>query len=253
MAQRNPPATPSNEDFTEAGYRRVLDLSSETGRQSVAYDSIPWGESYLLWRHDIDFSLNRSFRLAAINSEHSIHSTFFVQLHSPFYNLFELSQAKLLRSISRMGHDIGIHFDAAFYGDVAQNKLDYSISWEADVVAELIGQRPVAVSFHNPTERLLKLGTPTLGGLVNAYSDRLMAEAKYCSDSNGYWRYERLADVVVDESNHRLQVLTHPGWWLEEPAPPRQRIQRAVSGRARATMEDYDRTLRDAGRQNRRR
>lgn len=240
----------SYHDFTESHYREILELVNDAGRPSVSYESIPWSGEYLLWRHDIDLSINRSVKLAEINAEYSVHSTFFVNIHSTFYNPFELAQARMLREIISMGHDIGVHFDGAFYGQTNELELERFIAKEANLLAELTGKPPVAVSFHNPTERMLAVDSPRLGGLVNAYSQKLMTEAKYCSDSNGYWRYDRLADVVADSTVERLQVLTHPGWWLERPMAPRQRIHRAAYGRAVAVMDDYDRTLSDFSRQN---
>lgn len=238
------------EDFVESHYREILELVNKSERRSVGYGSIPWGESYLLWRHDIDFSINRSYRLAQINLEHSVHSTFFVNIHSTFYNAFEASQTRLLREIVLMGHDIGIHFDGDFYGDVSEGDLERLIAREAALVSDLVEGLPVAVSFHNPTDTTLRLDKLHLGELVNAYSRRLMDEAFYCSDSNGYWRFERLADVVADGSIDRLQVLTHPGLWQKAQMSPRDRVWRSALGRASATIDGYDRLLRDNGRKN---
>lgn len=237
-------------DFTETHYREVLQLVKATNRIAVSFDRIPWQGRYLLWRHDIDVSVNRSLRIATIDAENSIHSTFFVNIHSIFYNPFELTQVRLLREIAEMGHDIGVHFDGAFYTEANKEDFDKFIAWEANILNDLVGKTPVAVSFHSPTERTLALDSPRLGGLVNAYSRRLMADSKYCSDSNGYWRHDRLADVVADETIERLQVLTHPEWWLERPAQPYQRIYRACYGRAAANMDTYTKTLAFFGRQN---
>lgn len=240
----------TNADFTEARYRQILELVEKTKRVSVPYDGIPWGGNYLLWRHDIDFSINRSFRLAALNTQYSLHSTFFVNIHSTFYNAFEPRQAKLLRAITAMGHDLGVHFDWDFYGEICEGKFEKYIAQEASLLADLGGKPPVAVSFHNPSEAMLELDSESLGGLVNAYSGRLMNDASYCSDSNGYWRYGELADVVANEKIQRVHVLTHPGWWLQSSVAPRERVHRAAFGRAVATMDDYDGVLRDTGRKN---
>lgn len=237
-------------DFTQANYRRIIQLVKESGRPPVSYEAIPWGKTYLLWRHDIDFSVNRGVKLAKINAEYSVHSTFFVNLHSTFYNPFELDQAQLLRTIVSMGHDIGVHFDVSFYGELDSVEYEVHIAKEADLLAELVGKRPVAVSFHNPTKGLPKINTLKLGGLVNAYSQELMTDSRYCSDSNGYWRHARLVDLVANTTIERLHVLTHPGWWVEKPMAPRMRILRAVQGRSAAVMDDYDRLLENHGREN---
>jgi hypothetical protein len=65
-------------------------------------------------------------------------------------------------------------------------------------------------------------------------------EASYCSDSNGYWRFRRLKEVLTQATDPCLQVLTHPGWWQDGIMPPRQRIFRSAYGRAAATLRDYD-------------
>jgi len=105
-------------------------------------------------------------------------------------------------------------------------------------------------SFHNPVAAHMSCEADTYGGLVNCYSRRFKTEVSYCSDSNGYWRFRRLQDVLTDATDSCLQILTHPGWWQETAMPPRQRIFRSVYGRAKTTMRLYDAGLDAHGRQN---
>ncbi len=72
----------------------------------------------------------------------------------------------------------------------------------------------------------------------------------YISDSNGYWRFDRLPEVIADGAHERLHVLTHPEWWQEVAMAPRDRILRCISGRARAAEATYDALLADNGRVN---
>ena len=88
-----------------------------------------------------------------------------------------------------------------------------------------------------------------IAGLVNADGAGIKARFAYGSDSNGYWRFRRLADVIAD-SGPLLQVLTHPEWWVPEPMAPRARVQRAIDGRAAYMAAKYDAALADAGREN---
>ncbi|KDC30925.1 hypothetical protein L505_0136 [Bordetella bronchiseptica F4563] len=87
-------------------------------------------------------------------------------------------------------------------------------------------------------------------GLLNTYSEFFRDQVGYCSDSNGYWRHRRLADVLEQAADHSLQVLTHPGWWVDEAMSPRDRIARCAEGRAAATMRKYDEDLACFGRDN---
>ena len=46
---------------------------------------------HILWRHDVDFSIHRASSLAKIENELGVKATYFLKLHSEFYNLFEKS------------------------------------------------------------------------------------------------------------------------------------------------------------------
>lgn len=236
-------------DFTESAYRQLV-RDAVTAYPQATYRDIPWGKRFILWRHDCDFSLNRAFSLAKIESQERLRSTFFVNPHSEFYNLFERAQRDLINAILELGHDIGLHFDAEFHSACNEAELDALVSAEADLLEGLLALRPAVFSFHNPSALHLTYEAEHYGGLVNCYSRRFKSEVSYCSDSNGYWRFRRLADVLAEATDDRLQVLTHPGWWQSVAMPPRQRVYRAVWGRAAANLSRYDEVLDDAGRAN---
>ena len=81
--------------------------------------------------------------------------------------------------------------------------------------------------------------------MVNAYGRGLRERFAYCSDSHGVWRHRRLHDVVEQATDERLHVLTHPEWWVPDPLPPRERVTRAIEGRAASTHARYDTVSRD--------
>lgn len=239
----------SDQDFSVDAYRQLISFALAS-YQPASYRSIPWGQRFVLWRHDCDFSLNRALALAKVEAEMGLRSTFFVNPHCEFYNLLESSQIALVKEFIQLGHDIGLHLDAAFYATESEDELHRQVTCEADFLEQFVGVRPAAFSFHNPSAFHLTCEADTYGGLVNCYSKRFKTEVPYCSDSNGYWRFRRLFDVLSEASDPCLQVLTHPGWWQENPMPSRQRIFRSVYGRASATMQLYDQSLAEAGREN---
>ncbi len=84
---------------------------------------------------------------------------------------------------------------------------------------------------------------PTAGGSATSYA--------YVSDANGYWRFRRLLDVLVEGTDVRLHVLTHPGWWQAEPMPTpgagrSLRTRAGPRGHCRTTTT----SLAQAGREN---
>jgi hypothetical protein len=242
-------ATTSDEDFTEAHYRQLL-RAARASYRIATYDAIPWGTSFILWRHDLDFSINRAAALAAIEAEEGITATYFVNPHSEYYNPFEPGQAQLIKHILGLGHRLGLHFDAAPHETCVEEQLHMKVAQEARWLEEAFGVRPVVFSFHNPGRAHLQCDEDIYGGLINSYSRRLKSEIPYCSDSNGYWRFQRLHDVLIEAKEPCLQVLTHPGWWHDKPMPPRQRIFRSAKGRFVATMRRYDQGLEEHGRLN---
>jgi hypothetical protein len=239
----------NDHDFNVEAYRQLIRLAL-TNYQAADYRSIPWGQRFVLWRHDCDFSLNRSLALAEIETAMDLRSTFFVNPHCEFYNLLEISQVGIVKQLVRLGHDIGLHFDAAFYATSSEEQLNEQVSHEADLLEHFVGVRPAAFSFHNPLTFHLTCEAETYGGLINCYSKRFKADVPYCSDSNGYWRFRRLFDVLNEAKDPCLQVLTHPGWWQNKSIPPRQRVFDSVYGRANATMRIYDQGLTNVGRLN---
>jgi hypothetical protein len=149
-----------------------------------------------------------------------------------------------------MGHSLGLHFDANFWDLEREEELTDLVECEATWLESLLGSRPEALSFHNPSSMHLTWNADTYAGLRNCYSKRLMDGVPYISDSNGFWRFRRLFDVLSEATEPCLQVLTHPGWWQKEAMPPRARVFRAAFGRASATMGEYDSLLASMKREN---
>jgi len=236
-------------DFTIHHYKELLAVANKTW-SFASYESIPWEARFILWRHDVDFSLNRSLVLAEIEHDLGVTATYFINPHSEFYNLCESGQREILRKIISLGHEVGLHLDVAYHNVLSESELDEIVASEANFIEKLCGKRPTAFSFHNPIALHLGWEKEEYGGLLNCYSNRLKHEVSYCSDSNGYWRFRRLYSVLTEANDPCLQVLTHPGWWMDKAMPPRQRIFRSAHGRALATMRSYDSGLEEHGRVN---
>ena len=119
------------------------------------------------------------------------------------------------------------------------------------MIEKLFFVKPAVFSFHNPEEGgWLNAKEYKYSGMINTYSSFFRENYPYCSDSNGYWRFNRLKDVLVNAWNDKLQVLTHPGWWVPSAMSPRERISRCIEGRARKQHAMYDSFLKKVGRAN---
>lgn len=243
------------EEFTVAAYERLLACAVDHYQLVTFPESLTvreFNRPALLWRHDVDVSVHRGLRLAKLEHSMGVTSTFFFLLHSTFYNLLEKEVSRRVEEILNFGHRAGLHFDLAFYDDIAGiSALEQRINDEAETFSRIFGARVEAVSFHNPEiGNALAYDQDMLAGLVNTYSGTLRQQYHYISDSNGYWRFENLFEVLKETPARPLHVLTHPEWWAEHPTSPRERISRAIDGRSIQLHHWYDSALHSMGRKN---
>ena len=240
------------QDFTEDEYRRLLKIAKDKW-EFIFFPDCRQDRKVCLWRHDVDVSVHRAYQLAKIEAEEGVRTTYFIHLHSAFYNAFEAEVASLIRRILELGHCLGLHFDPDFYAVPLPNTKVFQdwLMFEKGVLERVFQTKVHVFSLHNPD---IDAWVPTIkdeiGGLVNAYSNYLRKNYVYISDSNGYWRFQRLQDVLTAGKVDKLHVLTHPVWWTSEPMSPRARISRCIIGRATRQHKRYDEALRKAGRKN---
>jgi hypothetical protein len=237
-------------DFTENGYRTCLRLAKNSYSFIGFRDAGPLKS--ILWRHDCDGSIHRAARLAEIEAEEGVRTTYFLFPRCLYYNLLSADISACVRHILDLGHEIGLHFDPTFYDETLDGTaLVQAIERERDLLANEFGSHPTSVSFH--LYGVLKSPMPEddmIAGMVNAYGKSLKANYGYVSDSNGVWRFRRLRTVLEEAKEERLQVLTHPEWWTPEAMPPRARLQRAIDGYASAMGRWYDEITAKHGRPN---
>lgn len=238
------------EDFTEENYRSLLKIAKKY-YNFIFYDDYKLEGQNVLWRHDIDFSAHRALRLAQIEAEEGVSSTFFILLHSEYYNLLEKEISQVIFEIINLGHKIGLHFDPTYYQIISDDNKDYGLhlDFERNFLNKVFKIDIKAFSYHNPIKDFM-ISSNEVAGMINCYSKYFTDHYSYCSDSNGFWRFKRLEDFIEDNKNNRVQVLTHPEWWVPEVMSPRDRISRCIDGRAIAQHTKYDIILNELGREN---
>ena len=121
--------------------------------------------------------------------------------------------------------------------------------FEKQILERLLSTKIKVFSFHNPSKKILKYNNFKYANMINVYSKFLKENIHYCSDSNGYWRFQKLEDFL-DKNYKKIQVTTHPGWWTLNFMKPRQKIKRCIDGRAINCLKSYDKILFDTGRKN---
>lgn len=221
------------DDFTLANYERLVALAVEKGYNFISYtDEFIENRRDMLWRHDVEFEPDVALKMAEIEHKYSVKATYFFQIHSPFYNIFDKHYTDVFHKIYALGHDVGLHFDSHFYGINDEAQLNKYIELDRTYFEAVMGVKIKTYSFHNTTQFTQSCLKPMYGGLINVYSSHFKEKYSYCGDSLGYWRFDRLEEVLNDDNIQHLQVLTHDANWTEEVLSPRKRVRKFVYDKA---------------------
>jgi hypothetical protein len=235
-------------DFTIARFAELCAFARE--RYEFLRLNEPPTRPGVIWRHDVDISVQHALRIAELEANLGVVATYFLLPHSICYNLWAEENVSAARAICALGHDVGLHFDPTFYG-AAGEELDRRAVEERRWLEDLLEVEIASVSFHKFEVVRSKVETAErFAGMVNAYGERLQSEYHYVSDSNGVWRFESMFEAIESRRYDRLQALTHPVWWSDRPMAPRRRLQDCIDAAASAMGHWYDETTRQYGRPN---
>lgn len=220
-------------EFTYDSYANLIKLLKEKNYNFADYHNYKQFNKCVILRHDIDYDLEKALPMAELENTLGVKSTYFVLVTSDFYNVMSKSSQAILDSIQSMGHKIGLHFDEKRY-EVDNNKWDREwikicINSEAEVLSKLsIGRAITSVSMHRPSKQTLESNL-NLDGMANSYSQEFFKCFKYLSDSRMNWR-EDPKTVINSGEFDRIQLLTHPFWYSDEPRTMKEIIKEFISG-----------------------
>lgn len=196
--------------FGYAYYRQLVATILANGYACVSFasESCP-DEVRAYLRHDIDFDPWGALELGNIEHSLGVSSIFFVQPNADAYNSLAPDCVAIIRQLAEMGHEIGLHVDAAVFE--SESALTQEICASHDYFSRFMPLSRI-VSFHRPAPFLLESDV-VLSGFTHVYEKRFFKDIVYVSDSNRreFWR-EPILEHAVSESRS-LQLLTHPVWW----------------------------------------
>lgn len=204
--------------FTYRAYRDLLLLLREQNYEFCDYHNYGDVSRCVILRHDIDNSLDQAVRMAELEAEEGIRSTWFVLLRTDFYNVASKAGQNALLHIQSLGHEIGLHFDEASYISALEpDEVIQNIVKECSLLTALLGnssfQKISSVSMHRPSRTTLDADY-YIPGIVNSYGKAFFHDFKYLSDSRRQWR-EPVEDIIRSGEYNRLHILTHAFWYHE--------------------------------------
>lgn len=197
--------------FTYDAYVELINLLKEKEYHFCNYLDYNKYKKTVIFRHDVDTSLDKALEMAKLEFNNNIKSTFFVLLSTNFYNIFSKESNKVLKDIMGSGHDVGLHFDEKRYDISSPKELEYWVKRESDILSYVLDREIKVVSMHRPSRWILEYDIQ-FNDIINSYSKKFFVEFKYLSDSRMHWR-EDVIGIIESESYNRLHILTHPFWY----------------------------------------
>ena len=238
-------------EFTIKNYERLLALAKNRFQFVNFYSDFDKSECQMILRHDVDFSPYDALKIAELEAKLNIHSTFFFQVTSIYYSILEVEIKNIIRLISSLGHEIGLHFDLSVYNEKSLSGIKNKFDFEKNILSEISNSQIKIFSLHNPTTiKNIKFDKIKYFNCFNASSPKILEKFKYCSDSNGYWRFESLEELINDNTIQNLYVLIHPVWWQNKEYSPRKKILNTIKLRSKSAIMFYDNLLKTNLRKN---
>jgi hypothetical protein len=166
-------------------------------------------ETVIALRHDIDQNINRSVKMAEIESQHEIKSTYFV-LHTADYYLKSFDKFKYIQSL---GHEIGFHNDLM---TLKHPKISLEIELEFLRLCGLIITGTASHGNKQRTDNLAFWEDYKLNDFGLDYEAYSLDHNRYFSDCTFIFGHRWHPDSVnwsEMKAGDRIQILTHPEHW----------------------------------------
>lgn len=193
--------------FTYDHYKKTLKKIKEKRKFATFSKN---SDHDVILRHDIDCSLKAALKMAKIEDELGVTSTYFILFTSEFYNPFNIESSKLIQGILKLGHKLGLHYEESF---ILQNSLDptETIEKQIDTLNHHFDTSTECISAHEAIGYPPQMQLVLPKGVENAYSAKFAVQRKYISDSAMYWREGCFCENYLNYE--KLQILIHPMWW----------------------------------------
>ena len=207
--------------FSYEDYKKIIRIIKSTERY-MDYHKALTSDKFILMRHDVEYSVERAYELAKVESSMDFTSTFFFQWTNNSYNILSRKNKDLIKDMHERGHTIGLHF--ALNGMTDMEQIRKQIAKEMDILNSMFEFKIDTFSIHRPSKDVLRENIK-LPGIINAYQDEFFTFAenvtentpvsvKYLSDANHIWRYGYPDEKNILE-NDKVQILTHPFAWCK--------------------------------------
>jgi hypothetical protein len=208
--------------FSYVEYTNIINLIKSHLSIKDFSDIGEYTKSFCVIRHDIEYSIDRALKMAELEYDLGISSTYTVQLRNNTYNALSEKNINAVKEIKKLGHYIGLHQNPPrmskselvdyILRDI--ETLEYCYDFEIDRFAfHRCGSNPYLLEWY-----------VEVPNKINCYDRKYFhyfsgkrpddLRVTYLADSNHQWKYGY--PIQFDfEKVRKLQLLIHPFSWTE--------------------------------------
>jgi len=208
-------------DYSMKQYRDFLE-SAKLGKFSIhsfeeyADGQIDQEKANLFIRHDVDISLSRTLKMAAIEKELGVSSTYFFRMHAERYT-FEQA-IPIIKKLSDEGFEIGLHYETL---SIAKGDKDKALEIFEKEIQRLREIAPISVvAAHGQkgykNRDIWETVDKAALKISSAYD---MKWDMYLSDAGGKRLRNKDKKHLLERIHEAnpgqiIQILIHPDWWF---------------------------------------
>ena len=207
-------------NFSYNEYRNIIKLTQQFLPIMDFADITPKTDEFCVIRHDIEFSVDRAAKLAEIENQLEISTTYTVQLRNNTYNALSEKNIELIHYIKSLGHCIALHQNPPY---MPEKDLKKYVLKDIETLEHYYGFEVDRYAFHRPKQEQLAMNLD-IPGKINCY-DKLyfhyfegekpnVLNVTYLADSNHEWKYGH--PITLDFNTvSKFQLNTHPYSWSD--------------------------------------
>ena len=175
--------------------------------------------TFALLRHDVEFNTERALKIAEIDNDIGINSSFLFQVKSNAYNICSNENLLIIDKIRKMGHSVGLHFYVSHVEINNWVALLTELETKKEIFETSTKYEIDRFSFHRPPKWVLEKRADTLNKLINMYGPSYFEftdkpnTIKYLADSMHRFSYGHPLDKMPFS---KYQILLHPDEWTSQ-------------------------------------
>ena len=204
-------------------YQNLIKKFIDRGYEIRPIDAGPVKVNGVLYlRHDIDFDCIFALKMAEVEAEIGVSSSYFFMVSSDSYNLFSETNSSCVRKIIDLGHKVSLHFDPTCYDDIETGFYTESQAFESH-----FDEKVDFITLHRPNEFFLSCDQK-ICNVPHSYQSEYQKKIKYISDSQGKFRFGAPEETDSFSNLESIHLLIHPIWWAVDGFDPQDQIDRFI-------------------------